>query len=92
MLSLRHIKHKPCTAVSPAFLSLALSVPPLRRPRPPAQLASLLSAELGLALPPTLAFDYPTVSELAAILTAAPEVRPGIAVLGFWVFRSGFRI
>ena len=37
------------------------------------QLASLLGAELGLALPSTLAFDFPTVDAIVSYLTTAPE-------------------
>jgi hypothetical protein len=37
------------------------------------QLASLVGSELGLALPSTIAFDYPTVEAIAGFVTAPPE-------------------
>ena len=37
------------------------------------QMTSLLGTELGMALPSTLAFDFPTVAAIAAFLVAAPE-------------------
>ena len=37
------------------------------------QLASLLGAELGMALPSTIAFDFPTVDAIAAFAGAAPD-------------------
>jgi hypothetical protein len=37
------------------------------------QLASLLGAELGLALPSTLAFDFPTIDAIVSFLILAPE-------------------
>lgn len=38
-----------------------------------AQLASLLGNELGMALPSTLAFDFPTVEAIVAFVAAPPE-------------------
>ncbi|CAL8465602.1 g5138 [Coccomyxa elongata] len=37
------------------------------------KVASLLGNELGMALPSTLAFDFPTVAAIAALLAAPPE-------------------
>ena len=37
------------------------------------QLASLLGSELGMALPSTLAFDFPTVEAIVAFVGAPPE-------------------
>ena len=41
------------------------------------QLASLLSSELGVALPSTVAFDYPTVEAIVRFVLDLPsEVHP----------------
>ena len=48
-----------------------------------AQLASLLGAELGMALPSTLAFDFPTVDAIVAFLTAAPEEVTSVLLILF---------
>ena len=37
------------------------------------QLASLLSSELGVALPSTVAFDYPTVEAIARFVLDLPS-------------------
>lgn len=37
------------------------------------QLASLLSSELGVALPSTVAFDYPTVEAIACFVLDLPS-------------------
>ena len=41
----------------------------------PRQVVSLLGSEFGLALPPTLAFDFPTLEGLANYLAASLQVR-----------------
>ena len=38
-------------------------------------MASLLGSEFGLALPPTLAFDFPTLESLAMYLASSLQVR-----------------
>ena len=61
--------------------------PPLTESRCSAavQLASLLGAELGMALPSTLAFDFPTVNAITAFVSATPDEvrgRPALITSG----------
>lgn len=56
------------------FQTLAPSVPALSWRGARAQVASLLGSEFGLALPPTLVFDFPTLESLAMYLASSLQV------------------